>query len=122
MSELEPTPELPDKTPTHEVRFPTRINKRGADISGECRYDADHLLGIYSQVVYNTTTGGISGSASSNVARRSYCAWATFGFCPNLPSLVSYSTAPIQVSRVPAHVSSIDAIADAENSAPRSLT
>jgi DNA-directed RNA polymerase alpha subunit len=25
MSELEPTPELPDKTPTREVRFPLRI-------------------------------------------------------------------------------------------------
>ena len=29
MSELEPTPELPDKTPIREIRFPTRI-KNGA--------------------------------------------------------------------------------------------
>src|SRR6201987_1571088 len=67
--------------------------------ASECRYDADHLLGISSQVVYNTIAGGISGSASSNVARRLYCAWATFRFegvliclpeCPSSHSLGEY--------------------------------
>ena len=49
MSELEPTPELPDDTPTREVRFPTRIKNAlfaaGVKTVGEVREmsDADLL-------------------------------------------------------------------------------
>jgi len=48
MSELEPTPELPDKTPTREVRFPTRIKKAlfaaGLKTVGEVRETSDEAL------------------------------------------------------------------------------
>ena len=48
MSELEPTPELPDKTPTHEVRFPTRIKNglfaAGLKTVGEVRETSDEAL------------------------------------------------------------------------------
>jgi hypothetical protein len=48
---------------------------------------------------------------------------ATFGFeRPNLHPSVLLDSTECQLSRVPAHVSSIDAIADAENTSPRSLT
>jgi hypothetical protein len=48
MSELEPTPELPDKTPTREVRFPLRIKNAlfaaGLKTVGEVRETADEAL------------------------------------------------------------------------------
>jgi len=48
MSELEPTPELPDKTPTREVRFPTRIKNvlfaAGLETVGEVRETSDEAL------------------------------------------------------------------------------
>jgi Bacterial RNA polymerase, alpha chain C terminal domain len=48
MSELEPTPELPDKTPTREVRFPTRIKNvlftAGLETVGEVRETSDKAL------------------------------------------------------------------------------
>ena len=48
MSELEPTPELPDKTPTREVRFPTRIKNvllaAGLKTVGEVREMSDEAL------------------------------------------------------------------------------
>ena len=48
MSELEPTPELPDKTPTREVRFPTRIKNAlfaaGLKTVGEVRETSDEAL------------------------------------------------------------------------------
>ena len=48
MSELEPTPELPDKTPTREVRFPTPIKNAlfaaGLKTVGEVRETSDEAL------------------------------------------------------------------------------
>ena len=48
MSELEPTPELPDDTPIREVRFPTRINNAlfaaGLKTVGEVRDTSDKAL------------------------------------------------------------------------------
>jgi DNA-directed RNA polymerase alpha subunit len=48
MSELEPTPELPDKTPTGEVRFPLRIKNAlfaaGLKTVGEVRETPDKAL------------------------------------------------------------------------------
>jgi len=48
MSELEPTPELPDKTPTREVRFPVRIKNAlfaaGLKTVGEVRETPDQVL------------------------------------------------------------------------------
>jgi len=48
MSELEPTPELPDKTPTREVRFPARMKnalfKAGLKTVGEVRETSDEAL------------------------------------------------------------------------------
>ena len=48
MSELEPTPELPDKTPTREVRFPTWIKNAlfaaGLKTVGEVRETSDEAL------------------------------------------------------------------------------
>jgi hypothetical protein len=48
MSELEPTPELPDKTPIREVRFPTRIKNAlfaaGLKTAGEVRDIPDEAL------------------------------------------------------------------------------
>jgi DNA-directed RNA polymerase alpha subunit len=48
MSELEPTPELPDETPTCEVRFPTRIKNvllaAGLKTVGEVREMSDDAL------------------------------------------------------------------------------
>ena len=48
MSELEPTPELPDDTPIREVRFPTRINNAlfaaGLKTVGEVRETSDEAL------------------------------------------------------------------------------
>jgi DNA-directed RNA polymerase alpha subunit len=48
MSELEPTPELPDDTPIREVRFPTRINNAlfaaGLKTVGEVREMSDEAL------------------------------------------------------------------------------
>ena len=48
MSELEPTPELPDKTPTREVRFPLRIKNAlfaaGLKTVGEVRETPDKAL------------------------------------------------------------------------------
>jgi DNA-directed RNA polymerase alpha subunit len=48
MSELEPTPELPDKTPTREVRFPTLIKNAlfaaGLKTVGEVRETSDEAL------------------------------------------------------------------------------
>jgi DNA-directed RNA polymerase alpha subunit len=48
MSELEPTPELPDDTPIREVRFPTRIKDAlfaaGLKTVGEVRETSDKAL------------------------------------------------------------------------------
>jgi DNA-directed RNA polymerase alpha subunit len=48
MSELEPTPELPDNTPIREVRFPTRIKDAlfaaGLKTVGEVREMSDETL------------------------------------------------------------------------------
>ena len=48
MSELEPTPELPDDTPVREVRFPMRIKNAlfaaGLKTIGEVRETSDHAL------------------------------------------------------------------------------
>jgi DNA-directed RNA polymerase alpha subunit len=48
MSELEPTPELPDNTPTREVRFPPRIKDAlfaaGLKTVGEVREMSDKAL------------------------------------------------------------------------------
>lgn len=48
MSELEPTPELPDETPIREVRFPTRIKDAlfaaGLKTVGEVREMSDDTL------------------------------------------------------------------------------
>jgi DNA-directed RNA polymerase alpha subunit len=48
MSELEPTPELSDKTPTREVRFPFRIKNAlfaaGLKTVGEVRETPDKAL------------------------------------------------------------------------------
>jgi len=48
MSELEPTPELPDDTPVREVRFPTRIKNAlfaaGLKTIGEVRETSDNAL------------------------------------------------------------------------------
>jgi DNA-directed RNA polymerase alpha subunit len=48
MSELEPTPELPDKTPTREIRLPTRIKNvlfaAGLKTVGEVRETSDEAL------------------------------------------------------------------------------
>jgi DNA-directed RNA polymerase alpha subunit len=48
MSELEPTPELPDDTPIREVRFPTRIKNAliaaGLKTVGEVRETSDKAL------------------------------------------------------------------------------
>jgi DNA-directed RNA polymerase alpha subunit len=48
MSELEPTPDLPDETPTREVRFPTRIKNAlfaaGLKTVGEVRETSDEAL------------------------------------------------------------------------------
>jgi DNA-directed RNA polymerase alpha subunit len=48
MSELEPTPELPDDTPIREVRFPTRIKDAlfaaGLKTVGEVRETSDETL------------------------------------------------------------------------------
>jgi hypothetical protein len=48
MSELEPTPELPDNTPIREVRFPPRIKKAlfaaGLNTVGEVRETSDGAL------------------------------------------------------------------------------
>ena len=48
MTLLEPTPELPDKTPTREVRFPTRIKNAlfaaGLKTVGEVRETSDETL------------------------------------------------------------------------------
>ena len=48
MSELEPTPELPDDTPIREVRFPTRIKDAlfaaGLKTVGEVRETSDEAL------------------------------------------------------------------------------
>jgi DNA-directed RNA polymerase alpha subunit len=48
MSELEPTPELPDNTSIREVRFPTRITKAlfaaGLKTVGEVREMSDKAL------------------------------------------------------------------------------
>lgn len=48
MSELEPTPELPDDTPIREVRFPTRIRNAlyatGLKTVGEVREMSDEAL------------------------------------------------------------------------------
>ena len=48
MTLLEPTPELPDKTPTREVRFPTRIKNAlfaaGLKTVGEVRETSDEAL------------------------------------------------------------------------------
>jgi hypothetical protein len=48
MSELEPTPDLPDKTPTREVRFPLRIKNAlfaaGLKTVGEVRQIPDQAL------------------------------------------------------------------------------
>lgn len=48
MSELEPTPELPDSTPIREVRFPTRIREAlfaaGLKTVGEVREISDKAL------------------------------------------------------------------------------
>ncbi len=48
MSELEPTPELPDNTPLREVHFPTRIKSvlfaAGLKTVGEVREMSDEAL------------------------------------------------------------------------------
>jgi DNA-directed RNA polymerase alpha subunit len=48
MSELEPTPELPDNTPIREVRFPSRIENAlfaaGLKTVGEVREISDEAL------------------------------------------------------------------------------
>jgi len=48
MSELEPTPELPDDTPVREVRFPTRIKDAlfaaGLKTVGQVREMSDEAL------------------------------------------------------------------------------
>jgi DNA-directed RNA polymerase alpha subunit len=48
MSELEPTPELPDNTSIREVRFPTRIKNAlfaaGIKTVGEVREQSDEVL------------------------------------------------------------------------------
>ena len=48
MSELEPTPELPDNTPIREVHFPTRIKEAlfaaGLKTVGEVREMSDAAL------------------------------------------------------------------------------
>jgi DNA-directed RNA polymerase alpha subunit len=48
MSELEPTPELPDDTPIREVQFPTRIKNAlfaaGLKTVGEVREMSDEAL------------------------------------------------------------------------------
>jgi hypothetical protein len=48
MSELEPTPELPDETPVREIRFPTRIKDAlfasGLKTVGEVREMSDEAL------------------------------------------------------------------------------
>jgi DNA-directed RNA polymerase alpha subunit len=48
MSELEPTPELPDDTPIREVQFPTRIKDAlfaaGIKTAGEVREMSDEAL------------------------------------------------------------------------------
>ena len=48
MSELEPTPELPDDTPIREVQFPTRIKNAlfaaGLKTVGEVRETSDKAL------------------------------------------------------------------------------
>jgi len=48
MSEIEPTPELPDNTPTREVQFPTRIKNAlfaaGLKTVGEVREMSDEAL------------------------------------------------------------------------------
>jgi hypothetical protein len=48
MSELEPTPELPDDTPIREVRFPTRMKDAlfaaGLKTVGEVRETSDKAL------------------------------------------------------------------------------
>jgi DNA-directed RNA polymerase alpha subunit len=48
MSEVDPTPELPDDTPTREVRFPTRIKNAlfaaGLKTVGEVREASDEML------------------------------------------------------------------------------
>jgi DNA-directed RNA polymerase alpha subunit len=48
MSEVEPTPELPDNTPIRDVRFPTRIQDAlfaaGIKTVGEVREMADETL------------------------------------------------------------------------------
>jgi hypothetical protein len=48
MSELEPTPELPDDTPTREVRFPTPIKSAlfaaGLKTVGQVREMSDEAL------------------------------------------------------------------------------
>jgi DNA-directed RNA polymerase alpha subunit len=48
MSELEPTPELPDNTPIREVHFPTRIKNAlfaaGIKTVGEVRKMSDQAL------------------------------------------------------------------------------
>ena len=48
MSELEPTPELPDNTPIREVRFPARIKDAlfaaGIKTVGEVRETSDKAL------------------------------------------------------------------------------
>jgi DNA-directed RNA polymerase alpha subunit len=48
MSELEPTPELPDNTPVREVQFPTRIKNAlfaaGLKTVGEVREISDEAL------------------------------------------------------------------------------
>jgi len=48
MSELEPTPELPDDTPVREVRFPMRIKNAlfaaGLKTIGEVRETSDNAL------------------------------------------------------------------------------
>ena len=48
MSELEPSPELPDDTPIREVRFPTRIKDAlfaaGLKAVGEVRETSDKAL------------------------------------------------------------------------------
>jgi len=48
MSELEPTPELPDSTPIREVRFPTHIREAlfaaGLKTVGEVREISDKAL------------------------------------------------------------------------------
>ena len=45
---MRPTPELPDKTPTREVRFPARIKnalfKAGLKTVGEVRETSDEAL------------------------------------------------------------------------------